>query len=54
MRPVPNCGSHEVCFPDGRPSRYFYWEDNPSRRLRPELLSQEKALEQDCKLARDE
>jgi hypothetical protein len=24
---VPNCGSFEVRFPDGRPSRYFYWDD---------------------------
>lgn len=23
---VPNCGSFEVWFPDGKPSRYFYWE----------------------------
>jgi len=23
---VPNCGSFEVRFPDGRPSRYFYRE----------------------------
>jgi hypothetical protein len=21
---VPKCGSFEVCFPDGRPSKYFY------------------------------
>jgi hypothetical protein len=25
---VPLCGSYEVRFPDGRPSRYFYWDDN--------------------------
>jgi hypothetical protein len=24
---VPKCGSFEVRFPDGRPSRYFYWDD---------------------------
>jgi hypothetical protein len=30
---VPTCGSYEVHFPDGRPSRYFYWDDVPSRRL---------------------
>ena len=26
---VPLCGSFEVRFPDGRPSRYFYWNDIP-------------------------
>jgi hypothetical protein len=30
---VPDCGSFEVRFPDGRPSRYFYFDDLPSRRL---------------------
>jgi hypothetical protein len=35
---VPNCGSFEVRFPDGRPSKYFYWDDLPSRRLRPDLV----------------
>jgi hypothetical protein len=33
---MPGCGGNEVRFPDGRPSRYFYFEDVPSRRLRPE------------------
>ncbi len=26
---VPNCGSCEVRFPDGGPSKYFYWDDLP-------------------------
>lgn len=43
---VPKCGSFEVRFPDGRPSQYFYWEDIPGRRLRPELVTSEVALEQ--------
>ena len=30
---VPKCGSYEVRFSDGRPSKYFYWEDIPGRRL---------------------
>ena len=34
---VPKCGSYEVRFPDSRPSRYFYWDDIPGRRLRPDL-----------------
>jgi hypothetical protein len=43
---VPDCGSFEVRFPDGRPSQYFYFDDLPSRRLRPETLDRETALEQ--------
>jgi hypothetical protein len=51
---VPKCGSFEVRFEDGRPSRYFYWEDLPSRRLRPDLVDSELALEQDKAFARAE
>jgi hypothetical protein len=43
---VPKCGSYEVRFLAGKPSRYFYWEDLPSRRLRPEQMTDEEALEQ--------
>jgi len=28
---IPDCGSFEVWFADGRPSTFFYWEDNPGR-----------------------
>jgi hypothetical protein len=28
---IPDCGSFEVWFADGRPSEYFYWDDNPGR-----------------------
>jgi hypothetical protein len=31
---VPLCGSFEVQLPDGRPSRFFYWDDIAGRRLR--------------------
>ena len=51
---VPMCGSFEVRFPGDRPSVYFYWDDLPSRRLRPEILSREQALEQAKSLARAE
>jgi hypothetical protein len=27
---VPDCGSFEVRFADGRESRFFYWDDVPS------------------------
>jgi len=48
------CGSFEVCFPDGRPLRYFYWDDKPRRRPRPETLTREQALEQARAFARAE
>ena len=51
---VPRCGSYEVRFSDGRPSRYFYWDDVPSRRLRPDLLTGDEALEKAKALARAE
>ena len=40
---VPKCGSCEVRFPDGRPSKYFYWEDIPGRRLRSEQANSKQA-----------
>ena len=43
---IPGCGSFEVRFPDGRPSKYFYWEDVPSRRLKPLEQLTSEALEQ--------
>jgi hypothetical protein len=49
---VPDCGSFEVRFPDGRPSQYFYWDDLPGRRMRPETLDRETALEKAKALAR--
>jgi hypothetical protein len=42
---VPQCGSFEVRFADGRPSQYFYWDDIPARRMRPETSDRETALE---------
>ena len=51
---VPDCGSFEVRFPDGRASQYFYFDDIPGRRLRPEQLTRAEALEQAKTLARDE
>ena len=43
---VPKCGSFEVQFSDGRESKFFYWDDVASRRLRPEIVTSEQALEQ--------
>jgi hypothetical protein len=49
---IPGCGSFEVRYPDGRPSVYHYFDDLPSRRLRPESLDRETALEQAKAVAR--
>ena len=38
---VPDTGSFEVYFDDGRPSIFLYWDDVPSRRLRPEILTRD-------------
>jgi DNA-binding XRE family transcriptional regulator len=51
---VKDSGSFEVRFPDDRPPRYFYWDDVPSRRLRPDILTSEQALEQARAFARAE
>ena len=51
---VPKCGSFEVRFSDGRPSQFFYWEDLPGRRLRPDLHTSDVALERAKTLARAE
>ena len=41
---VPQCGSFGA-LPGLRPSVYFYWDDLPSRRLNPQTLDRETALE---------
>ena len=49
---IPECGSFEVRFSDGRESKYFYWEDNPGRRLRADQVGSAEALEQARAFAR--
>ena len=51
---VPKCGTYEVPFSDGRPSRYFYWDDEASRRLRPDIMDGEAAKQEALRLARTE
>lgn len=51
---IPDCGSFEVWFADGRPSRYFYWDDLLSRRLRTDVLTSVEAEAQAKELARTE
>ena len=50
---VPNCGSYEVRFADGRASVFFYWDDVPGRQLQPDRLTGAEALEQARALARE-
>jgi len=50
---VPQSGSFEVRYSDGQPSRYFYFEDVPGRRLRSEQMTMEQALEAARALARE-
>ena len=51
---VPGCGSYEVRFPDGRPSKYFYFENLPGRRLRPDRVEQATAEQSAERFAREE
>lgn len=39
---VRDCGSYELRYPDGRPSKYFYFENIPARRLRPDVVVAER------------
>jgi hypothetical protein len=50
---VPKCGSYEVKFPDG-PSKFFYWEDIPGCRLKPDQADSKQALEEAKAFARAE
>ena len=51
---VPQTGSYEVRFPDGRPSVYHYFDDNPSRRSITDKMTSEEALQAAKTLARAE
>jgi hypothetical protein len=51
---VPDCGSYEVRFSDGRPSVYFYFDDEPGRRLRRDLATRAEAERNAKALARNE
>jgi hypothetical protein len=45
-------GSLEVWFADGRPSVRFYWDNLVSRRLHPDTLTRDQAIEKATALAR--
>jgi len=51
---IPDCGSFEVWFVDGRPSMFFYWDDNRGRASITQRMDQEQAREAAKKLARAE
>lgn len=51
---VPDTGSYEIYFSDGRRSIYVYWDDVPGRRMRPEILTRDQALEEARRIARAE
>ena len=50
--PVPGCGSFEVRFADGRASKFFDWDDQADRGLRPGILTSVVALMQAKAFAR--
>jgi hypothetical protein len=52
--PERDAGSYEVRFPDGRESKYFYWDDNVGRRAITNKLSSEEAERKAKDLARTE
>ena len=51
---VPGCGSYEVRFPDRRPSKDFYFENLPGRRLGPNRVEQAVAEQNAKRFAREE
>jgi hypothetical protein len=51
---VPKCGSFEIRFASGAPSKFIYWDDIPGRRLRADLIGSEEALERARAFARAE
>ncbi len=51
---VRDCGSYEVWFDDGRPSKFFYFDDLPNRRLRPDIMTKAQAADAAQAFARAE
>jgi hypothetical protein len=51
---VAQTGSYEVRFPDGRPSVYHYFDDNPGRRSITGKTTSAEALQAAKALARAE
>jgi hypothetical protein len=51
---IPDCGSFEVWFADGRESQWFYWDDNRGRASITRKMDQDQAREAARALARAE
>ena len=51
---VPDRGNYEVRFPDGRPSKYFYFENLSGRRLGSDRVEQAVAEQNAKRFAREE
>ena len=51
---VQDSGSYEVWFDDGRLSKFFYFDDLPNRRLRPDIMTKAQAAEAAQAFARAE
>jgi hypothetical protein len=49
---LPDRGSFEVRYSDGRPSVYFYFDDIAGRRVRPEQMDRKQALREAQAFAR--
>ena len=47
-------GSYEVRFPDGRPSKYFYFVNLPGRRLRSDQVERAVAAQEARRFTREE
>lgn len=54
IRIIPHEESIEVMFPDGRKSRYFYFDDNPGRRSITGRVPRDQAVADAQQLARIE
>jgi hypothetical protein len=54
MKPCLSAGVSRSNSLTGGPSQYFYWDDIPARRMRPETLDRETALEKAKSLAKAE
>jgi hypothetical protein len=51
---IPDCGSFEVWFANGRPSTFFHWDDNRGRASITRKMDQDQAREAARALARAE
>jgi hypothetical protein len=54
LKGIRDCGSFEIWFADGRPSTFFYWDDNRGRASITRNMNQDQAREAAINLARVE